>query len=64
MLSFSLGRAGSLGCHLGVNWWSGKGLLLGVPRDGSAIGNGRDEASNNDHEEECKKQEEGSKEKK
>lgn len=34
MLSFSslLGRAGSLGCHLGVNWWSGKGLSLGVPR--------------------------------
>lgn len=34
MLSFSslLGRAGSLGCHLGVNWWSGKGLSLEVPR--------------------------------
>lgn len=34
MLSFLslLGRAGSLGCHLGVNWWSGKGLSLGAPR--------------------------------
>jgi len=62
MLSFSslLGRAGSLGCHLGVNWWSGKGLSLGARR---YIGNEREEALNNDHEEECKKQEEGGKEK-